>query len=99
MDRCGCAGQGQQGVRTQILKGGTATALLSKGGAAVARAIVTDTEMAALIKRQQQLQQQKSTNAANASVNQQQTVQIGSTAQLLAQAGIQVFFFFKSKLI
>jgi len=84
------AGQGQQGVRTQILKGGTATALLSKGGGAVARAIVTDTEMAALIKRQQQLQHHKSTNAAGAAGNQQQTVQIGSTAQLLAQAGIQV---------
>ena len=82
-------GQGQQGVRTQILKGGTATALLSKGGAAVARAIVTDTEMAALIKRQQQLQHQKSTNAGS-SINQQQTVQIGTTAQLLAQAGLQV---------
>jgi len=63
----------------------------------VARAIVTDTEMAALIKRQQQLQQQKSTNAASASVNQQQTVQIGSTAQLLAQAGIQVSYFLIQK--
>ena len=84
-------------MRTQILKGGTATALLSKGGTAVARAIVTDTEMAALIKRQQQLQQQKSTNAASASVNQQQTVQIGSTAQLLAQAGIQVSYFLIQK--
>ena len=60
----------------------------------MARAIVTDTEMAALIKRQQQLQHHKSTNAAGAAGNQQQTVQIGSTAQLLAQAGIQVFWCF-----
>lgn len=72
----------------------------------MARAIVTDSEMAALIKRQQQFQQQqKAVAAANAgssnlqaNLGQQQTVQIGAgpnttgitTAQFLAQAGLQV---------
>ncbi|KAI9564810.1 hypothetical protein GHT06_008551 [Daphnia sinensis] len=100
------AGQTQTGARTQLLKGNaTAAALLGKGGT-VARAIVTDSEMAALIKRQQQFQQQqKAVAAANAgssnlqaNLTQQQTVQIGAgsnttgitTAQFLAQAGLQV---------
>ena len=73
----------------------------------MARTIVTDSEMAALIKRQQQLQQQqqqqqqqqKNAGGAAGTVGQQQTtVQIGTTssaagittAQLLAQAGLQV---------
>ena len=77
------------GRATQLLKG---NALLGKGGT-VARAIVTDTEMAALIKRQQQYQQQQK------AVQQQQAgggtvVASGSstitTAQFLAQAGLQV---------
>lgn len=104
------AGQSQAGARTQLLKGGAATAALIGKGGTVARAIVTDTEMAALIKRQQQLQQQQQQKAAaaaagvgssiQASLTHQQTVQIGTaassagitTAQFLAQAGLQVGF-------
>ena len=69
---------------------------------------MTETEMAALIKRQQQLQQQQKAAAAaggtaspsglQTNLASQQTVQIGTasssagitTAQLLAQAGLQV---------
>ena len=86
-----------------MIKGGTA--LIGKGGTAVTRTIVTESEMAALIKRQQQIQQQqqKAGGASPAGPNlqgtqQQTTVQIGTasstagitTAQLLAQAGLQV---------
>ena len=84
-------GQTQHGARSPLIKSGTTAALVSKG--AVTRAIVADSEMAAFFKRQQQ---QKVANATAATIqgaiNQQQTVQIGAatTAQLLAQAGLQV---------
>ena len=92
-------------ARTQLPKGNATTAALLEKGGTVARAIVTDTEMAALIKRQQQQQKAAAAAAANAgssgiqtNLTQQQTVQIGTaassagitTAQFLAQAGLQV---------
>ena len=106
-------GQPQAGARTQLLKGNATTAALLGKGGTVGRAIVTDTEMAALLKRQQQIQQQqKAAAAANAAssglqsnMGQQQTVQIGTgsnstgitTAQFLAQAGLQVYIPFEKK--
>lgn len=93
-------GQSQAAGRTHLLKG-NAAALLGKGGT-LTKAIVTDSEVAALIKKQQ-LQQQQKAGAAGAGAGQgagqPQTVQIGTgsnttaiTAQLLAQAGLQVRF-------
>ena len=64
-------GQTQSGAtRTQLLKGGAAAAALLGKGGTVTRAIVTEKEMADLIKRQQIMQQQqKNAAAANAAAN------------------------------